>query len=159
MHRPLPVGARLRTQGTFRGHRRTIATRNGAVLRLEADNIQLEYDLSKSVMDVDLNGDTRRVRYTVNRVTTSDPDLLPQDGGGEHRTARLAGAAQPNVASSSGQVFDLQLQEGKLAVSLLGGELNRLERKALVDPFGPGYELTMEKMLAAMFGPQQPQRE
>jgi hypothetical protein len=159
MHRPLPVGARLRTLGTYRNHRRAVTTRNGTVIFVDADNLQLDYDVTKAVMDVDLHGDTKRIRYTVNAVTTSDADLLPRDAVGEQRSARLHGAVPPHVESSAGQVFDLQLQDDKIAWSVLGGELNRREFKALSDPFGPAYELGMEKVLASMFGPRQPQRE
>jgi len=157
MHRPLPVGTRMRTEGLFRYHHRTAATSNGFLVNREDDNLQLAYDVAKTVIDVDLDGNPIRVRYAVSAVQSSDADIAPLDALVEGRAARLHESNQ--VATSGGQVFDLAWDDAAVKVSMVSGALSDVERKALTDPLGPAYEFNTERRLAHMFGPQGVHRE
>jgi hypothetical protein len=159
IHRPLPTGTSIRVQGVFRKHRRVTATSSGYVVHQQTDNLQMAYDLGKRFVEVDLNGNPKRVRYDVAVIESSDADLKPFAALGEGRVVRLQGPGADRVFSSGGQSFDVELLDGKRKISMLGGQLSPVERLAVLDPFGPGYELWLERQLARMFGPKEPQRE
>lgn len=158
IHRPLPVGTRMRVQGQFRNHRRTVAKDTGYVVGQDVDNLQMAYDIVKTVLDVDLYGSPKRVRYDVVAVKSSRADIPPFEALGEHRAVRLQDPAADRVSFSAGQVFDIERGDVDWKVSMIAGKLSAIERAALTDPFGPAYELWLEQELAYMFGPKQRQR-
>jgi hypothetical protein len=157
IHRQLPVGTRMRVQGQFRNHRRTVAKDTGYVLGQDVENLQMAYDIIKTVLDVDLYGSPKRVRYEVVGVKSSRADIPPFEALGEHRAVHLQDPAADEVSFSAGQVFDIEWGEGG-KVSMVAGKLSASERAVLTDPFGPAYELWLEQELAYMFGPKQRQR-
>src|SRR5688572_5551772 len=56
IHRPMPVGTRLHVQGVLRKHRRFTVMANKFVLHQEDQHLQMAYDVSKTLAEVDLNG-------------------------------------------------------------------------------------------------------
>lgn len=164
IHRPMSVGTRLHVQGLFRKHRRKTGLANGYVVWQDNQNLELLYDLSKTLAEIDLDGFPKRVRYDVGFVESSDADVPPQAAMAEGRVARLRPSDQGtllegNVFRSGGQSFDFRRVDDEYKVAMLAGTLTSLERSALTDPLGPGYEMWFEAELAHLFGPKEPQRE
>jgi hypothetical protein len=159
IHRPLPVGTRLQVQGNFRKHLRKTGLANGHVVWQDKQNVHLRYDLGKTLTEVDLDGYPKVVRYDVGFVESSDADLPPLAAMAQGRVARLQGPDAAQVAQSGGQSFDFRRVGGQYKVSMVMGALSEVERRALTDPLGPGYEMWFEGELARLFGPKEPQRE
>jgi hypothetical protein len=164
IHRPMSVGTRMHVQGLFRKHSRKTGLANGYVVWQDNQNLELVYDLSKTLAEVDLDGFPKRVRYDVGFVESSDADVPPLTAMAEGRAGRLQHTDlgkmfEGNVFRSGGQSFDFRRSDGNYKVDMLTGALNPLERSALTDPLGPGYEMWFEAQLAHLFGPKEPQRE
>lgn len=159
IHRPASAGMRLHVQGVLRKNRRFTATANGFVAGQQTSYLQLAYDLNKTMLEVDAWGNAKRVRYDVGSIESTDADLPPLSGLVRGQVVRLRGddEAQPYV--SGGQRFDFERFGDGPRVSMLSGTLTEVERSALTDPFGPGYELWFEGELGRLFGPHEPQRE
>lgn len=159
IHRPVSAGMRLHVQGVLRKNRRFTATANGFVAGQQTNYLQLAYDLNKTMLEVDAAGNATRVRYDVSSIESTDADLPPLAGLGRGQVVRLQGDDKPQSYTSGGQIFDFErLGEGP-KVSMISGKLSEVERLALTDPFGPGYELWFEGELGRLFGPKDPQRE
>ncbi|HYJ10839.1 MAG TPA: hypothetical protein VEX18_17575 [Polyangiaceae bacterium] len=159
IHRPLKAGMRLHVQGVMRKHRRITGVANGVVVNQQTNHLQLSYDLNKTLLDVDASGNVKRVRYQVGFVESTDAEAPPFAALSQGQVARLQGASAAQTSSSSGQIFDFERVGDQPKVAMVSGTLTPVERVALTDPFGPGYELWFEGELAQLFGPKEPQRE
>lgn len=159
IHRPMPLGTSLHVQGVVRAHRRTTALTNGFVAHQDSEHLQLVYDVTKTLAEVDLGGYPKRVRYAVGFIETTDADLPPMAAMAEGRVVRMNVPGSGQVYQSGGQLFDFQRVSGEYRVEMLSGALANVEKRALTDPLGPGYELWFEGELARLFGAKEPQRE
>jgi hypothetical protein len=156
-HRPQAVGTQVRQQGIFKSHHRVTALSSGYVVHQELGDLQLSYDLAKTLLEVDLDGTPTRIRYKVSVINASNADT-PSAAVGQGGIVRLQGPQAAQATSSSGQVFDLARREGHTKVTMLKGQLNEVEEDAITDPLGPGYELWFEEELAHLFGTKAPRR-
>jgi hypothetical protein len=157
LHRPQAVGTRVRQQGVYKKHERTTALSSGYVVHQQIDDLQVTYDVGKTLMDVDLDGTPSRVRYEVGVLNYTDQDL-PTEMLGQGGIVRLHGPNASQYSSSSGEVFDLLRSGAALKINMVKGELPPAERAAITDPLGAGYEVWFEEALAHMFGPKAPKR-
>lgn len=157
IHRPQAVGTRVHQQGVFKRHRRMTALSSGYVVHQELANLQLSYDVAKTLLEVDLDGTPKRERYEVSVINATDADV-PTAALGQGGIVRLRGPTADAFSSSGGQVFDLARRSGKMRVTMLQGQLHPVEEGAITDPLGPGYELWFEEELARLFGTKTPRR-
>jgi hypothetical protein len=158
MHRPLPVGTRMHVQGVFKHYHRVTAKGSGFVFNEEVKRLQMVYDLKKTLLDLDLSGDPKRVRYEVSSVESSDADIPEFSALGERRSTHIHGPERDQVYFSAGQQFDLAWVDGHTKIAMRQGSLTPVEEAVLTDPFGPAYELWFEAQLAHLFGPKQTKR-
>lgn len=157
IHRPQAVGTRVRQQGVFKSRHRTTALSSGYVVHQELANLQLSYDVAKTLLEVDLDGTPKRQRYEVAVIDATDADV-PTAALGQGGIVRLRGPGADAFSSSGGQVFELARRDGKSRVTMLKGQLHPVEEGAITDPLGPGYELWFEEELAHLFGSKSPRR-
>lgn len=158
LHRPLPVGTRVHAQGVYRKHHRVTALASGYVVKEENENLQIAYDLQKTFLDIDLMGNPKRVRYGVVAIESTNEDLPAMAALGEGRAVQINAPNAGRLFSSGGQELEISTNEGQREITVRSGELTAVERQALSDPFGPGYELGFEQELARLFGPKEPKR-
>lgn len=159
IHRPQPVGTRVQAQGVFRRNRRLSVIVNGFVGGQENANLQLIYDVNKTLVEVDLSGNPKRMRYDVTTLQATDADLPPVAAMREGRVVRLQEPGATQMLTSGGQSFSFDLVDGQSKLTMIKGQLTKVESEAFTDRLGPGYELGLEAELARMFGPKHPQRE
>jgi len=158
IHRPLPVGTRLHVQGVYKKYHRTTGKNTGWVVAQDVDQVQLGYDLTKTFVDVDLDGDPKRVRYDVAEIASNDLDAPQFTELGERRSTLLHSPEMDRMQVSGGQQFDFFYGQGKYTILMHAGSLRPIEEAVFKDLFGPFYEFRLERMLAHMFAPKGPKR-
>ncbi|MEP7051330.1 MAG: hypothetical protein ABJB12_13305 [Pseudomonadota bacterium] len=157
-HRPLPLGSRLRVQGVFKEYHRITPKANGFVVAEKVEHVQLAYNLTKTFLELDLDGDPTRMRYDVAEIASNDARIPDFNGLGARRSSLLHTPDMDQLAWSRGQQYDIALHDGKFEFKLGAGKFSPIEQEVLTDTFGPPYELWLEEALGHLFAPKGPKR-